>query len=104
MFSIRPTRCKLKTALWDFIFTMSQFDKLSREEKKIRDSIILDRLKKELEFFDVPFGAIQRVEQIRDELEPYLKSENKIEVAIAVDCFHKITEFLFILKLLKNGK
>jgi hypothetical protein len=104
VFYLYPARYDLKTASLDFIFTMTHFTPLTKEEKKVRDSIVLDRLKKELEFFVVPFGSIQRIEEIQAEFVPYLHSEIKIENAIAVDCFQKLGDILFILKLLKNGK
>lgn len=104
-FLLKSSEVQFENCLSGFyFFTMTHFTPLTKEEKKVRDSIVLDRLKKELEFFDVPFGAIQRIEEIQSEFLPYLKSEIKIENAIAVDCYQKLGDILFILKLLKNGK
>lgn len=81
---------------------MSHFDVLTKEERKIRDSIVLDRLKKELEFFIVPDGSVEKIDKILEDFRPYLKSDNKMEVAIAADCFNRVSGIKYVLNLLKN--
>jgi hypothetical protein len=70
---------------------MSHFDPLTKEEKILRDSIVTSRLKEELEFFNVPDGAVGKIENSMAQILPFLKSENKIEVAIASDCYARLS-------------
>jgi hypothetical protein len=81
---------------------MSNFTPLTREEKEIRDSISSLTLKEKLEFFVIPDGYKEKLDAAILQVYPFLTSDKKIEVAIAVDCHYKLSVLKGILNLLEN--
>jgi len=57
-----------------------------------------------LEFFVIPDGTIEKIDTLLENLQPFLKSESKIEAVIASDYHYKLSTLRFILNILPDGK
>jgi hypothetical protein len=83
---------------------MSHFSPLSKEEKKLRDSLVSARLKQDLEsFFGKETDTIY-LDMLCSRLQPFLKSENKIENAVAMDYWNKLQTLIYIIDQVIYGK
>lgn len=83
---------------------MSHFPPLNKEEKKIRDSIVSARLKQDLEsFFSEEIEDTIYLDKLCYQIQPFLKSENRIENAVATDYWNKLQTLIYIIDQVKYG-